>query len=98
MSGTSKRPLQDFSVSPRLRLTPGRGAFNAPLNSFIHLKTFLPLAFAFAFASAAFAADARPISSKPVDENVKSKPADGKTVYFCCPKCQVKYDKANKTK
>lgn len=61
------------------------------------MKTLITLA-TLAFASASFAADACPISGKPVDVNVKSKTADGKTVFFCCPKCKVKYDKANKTK
>ena len=61
------------------------------------MKTLLTLA-TFAFASATFAADVCPVSGKAVDMNVKSKTADGKTVYFCCPKCKVKYDKANKTK
>lgn len=61
------------------------------------MKTLLTLA-TLAFASATFAAEKCPISGKDVDENVKSKTPDGKTVYFCCPKCKVKYDKANKTK
>ncbi|MBK8036601.1 MAG: hypothetical protein IPK22_05625 [Verrucomicrobiaceae bacterium] len=61
------------------------------------MKTLITFA-TLAFASATFGADACPVSGKPVDVNVKSKTADGKTVYFCCPKCKVKYDKANKTK
>ena len=52
------------------------------------MKTLLTLA-TLAFASATFGAEKCPVSGKAVDENVKSRNADDKIVYFCSPKCKA---------